>query len=212
MVGWFLRQTNCYNKKCFIKSYLKSSFDVSRIGRNLVTYIEGFMNNRLLADLDEGFVKKEITPYILIHDEPTTFLEESGNSLETVNDILRRMRYLKRCRNQLRKKWENDYIKALMERRQPKHKKDPTALDNGRVILYKDYLKDNQKWRLDKIIGLTKGKDSVLRRYKIKADNGYIIERPIGLVVDSEIGKETSENVTELNEPFCSWSNQGQNA
>ena len=39
-----------------------------------------------------------------------------------------------------------------MERRQPKHEKDPAVLDNGRFILYKDYLKDNKKWKLGKII------------------------------------------------------------
>ena len=87
-----------------------------------------------------------------------------------------------------------------MERHQLKHEKDPAALNNGQVTLYKDYLKDKQKWKLDKIIGQIKGKDSVVRGYKIKTGNGYIIERPIQLVADLEIGKETSENVTELND------------
>ena len=66
--------------------------------------------------------------------------------------------------------------------------------------MYKDYLKDNQKWKLVKIIGQIKGKDSVVRGYKIKAGNGYIIELPIQVVADLEVGKETSENVTELND------------
>ena len=87
-----------------------------------------------------------------------------------------------------------------MERRQPRHEKNPAALDNGRVILYKDYLKDNQKWKFGKIIKQIKGKDSVVRGYKIKTGNGYIIDRPIQLVADLEIGEETLENVTELNE------------
>ena len=103
------------------------------------------MNNRPLTYLDEGFEQRAVTPNILIHGDPTTLLEEIDNSLETVNGVSRRIRYLKRCRNQLRKRWANDYIKALMKRRQPKHEIDPAALDNGRVILYKDDLKDNQK-------------------------------------------------------------------
>ena len=171
------------------------------IGRALLTFqeleeilldIECFMNNRPLAYLDEEFEQSAITPNILIPGEPTTHLEESDNSLETVNDVSRRIRYLKRCRNQLKKRWANDYIKALMERCQPKHEKDPAVLDNGGVIFYKDYLKDNQKWKLGKIIKQIKGKDSVVRGYKIKTGNGYIIERPIQLVADLEIGKETS--------------------
>ena len=78
--------------------------------------------------------------------------------------------------------------------------KDPVALGNGRVILNKDYLKDNQKWKLGKTIKQIKGKDSVVRGYKTKTGNGYIIKNPIQLVADLKIGKETSENVTELNE------------
>ena len=88
--------------------------------------------------------------------------------METVNDVSRRIRYLKRCRNQLKKRWANDYIKALTERRQPKHEKDPAVLDNGRVILYKDYLKDNQKWKLGKIIKQIKEKDSVFVDTKLR--------------------------------------------
>ena len=55
-----------------------------------------------------------------------------------------------------------------MERRQPKHEKVAAALDNGRVIFYKDYLKDNQKWKLGKIIGQIKGKGSVVRGYLLQ--------------------------------------------
>ena len=55
-----------------------------------------------------------------------------------------------------------------MKRRLPKHEKVAAALNNGRVIFYKDYLKDNRKWKLDKIIGQIKGKDSVIRGYLLQ--------------------------------------------
>ena len=86
------------------------------------------------------------------------------------------------CRNQLRKSWTNDCIKALMEPHQPKHERDHAALDNEPIILYKDYLKDNQKWKLGKIIGQIKGKDSIVHGYKIKTGNGYIIECQFNLL------------------------------
>ena len=74
------------------------------IGRALLTFqeleeilldTECFMNNQPLAYLDEEFEQKAITANILIHAEQTTFFEESGKSLETVNDVSRRIRYLK---------------------------------------------------------------------------------------------------------------------
>ena len=55
-----------------------------------------------------------------------------------------------------------------MEHCQPKHEKDPAVLDNGGVILYKDYLKDNQKWKLGKIIKQIKEKDSVFVDTKLR--------------------------------------------
>ena len=57
-------------------------------------------------------------------------------------------------------------MKALMECCQSKHEKDSAALDNGQVMLYKDYVKDSQKWKLGKIIGQIKGKNNVVRGYK----------------------------------------------
>ena len=55
-----------------------------------------------------------------------------------------------------------------MKRRQPKHEKDPGALDNGRVILYKDHLKDNQTCKLGKIIKQIKGKVALFVNTKLK--------------------------------------------
>ena len=57
--------------------------------------IECLLNNRPLAYLDEEFKQRVITPNILIHGEPTTFLEESDNSLETVSDVSRRIQFFK---------------------------------------------------------------------------------------------------------------------
>ena len=79
MVGWFLRETNCYNKKCLIKSYWKSSFDVSRTGRNLVRY-KVFHEQSKLAYLDAEFVQRATSPNILIHGEPRRKWPFVGNS------------------------------------------------------------------------------------------------------------------------------------
>ena len=142
--GSFFKRLIVITKNALSKAFGRALLTFQELEEILLD-IACFMNNRPLAYLDEKFEQKVITPNILIHGDPTTFLEERGKSLETVSDVSRRIRYLKRCRNQLRKRWANDYIKALMERRQPKHERDLAALHNGRVILYKDYLKDNQK-------------------------------------------------------------------
>ena len=47
-------------------------------------------------------------------------------------------------------------------------------------------------WKLGQIEDEIKGKDGIVRGYKIKTGNGYIVERPLQLICDLEIGGKTS--------------------
>ena len=60
----------------------------------------------------------------------------------------------------------------------------------GRVVLIKDYLKRNAQWRIGRIEGRVIGKDGVTRGYKVRTPNGNLLERPVKLVADLEVGSE----------------------
>ena len=72
------------------------------------------MNNRLLCYVGEEFDRPVLTPNMLIRGSPTGYLEKDTEAAE-YQVYTRRMRYLSICREQLRKRWQDEYLKALQE-------------------------------------------------------------------------------------------------
>ena len=69
----------------------------------------------------------------------------------------------------------------------------------GKVVLLKEDIKNQALWRLGRVIGTVAGRDGVIRGMKIKLGNGYVVERPLQLLCDLEIGGESDEVQTTLN-------------
>ena len=68
------------------------------------------------------------------------------------------------------------------------------SLTVGRVVLIKDYLKRNAQWRIGRIEGRVIGKDGVTRGYKVRTSNGNLLERPVQLMADLEVGGEREKS------------------
>ena len=64
-------------------------------------------------------------------------------------------------------------------------------------MLIKDSLKRSAKWRIGRIEGTVIGKDGVVRGYKVRTGNGYLVERQAQLVADLEIGGDGPATITE---------------
>ena len=171
------------------------------IGHALLSYeeleevlldVECLMNNRPLCYQGEDFEQPVITPNILLHGKPVVFLEENLEVLDEKSVLTKRMTYLKSCREQLKKRWKTEYIHALEERHKAKvSNKEDRLPSKGSVVLVTDNNKMKSKWRIGRIVDQIKGRDGVLRGYKIKTGNGYLIERPLQLVCDLEINEST---------------------
>ena len=58
----------------------------------------------------------------------------------------------------------------------------------GSLVLIKDATKNRANWKMGRVINPVVGKDGFTRGYKILTGNGYVIERPLQLVCDLEIG------------------------
>lgn len=76
--------------------------------------VECFMNNRPLAYLGEESEDRAVTLNVLLRGERVEFLEENTVLQEDLN-MSRRLKYLKKCREQLRRRWINEYLHALDE-------------------------------------------------------------------------------------------------
>lgn len=177
------------------------------IGKALLTFteledvlldIECFMNNRPLAYLGEEYEDRPVTPNVLLRGEPACFLEENTEVLGDELSMTKRLKYLIQCREHLRKRWINEYLHALDEKQKSEERRTETKLKVGRVVLIKDTLKRKAQWRIGRIEGEIVGRDGIVRGYKVRTPNGYLLERPVQLIADLEIGGE-KEKATEVN-------------
>ena len=109
----------------------------------------------------------------------------------------KRMKYLMVCREHLKKRWLTEYVHALEERHRKVFTDEKSLPKKGSVVLITDNSKIKTKWRIGRIVGAIRGRDKVVRGYKIKTGTGYVIERPLQLVCDLEISGSTDDPVTE---------------
>ena len=63
----------------------------------------------------------------------------------------------------------------------------------GKVVLLKDDIKNRALWRMGRVVGTVTGKNGDTRGLKVKLGNGYVVERPLQLICDLEIGGENTE-------------------
>ena len=78
------------------------------------------------------------------------------------------------CREQHRKRWQNEYLKEWRERYQDSGQ---TLPDIGHILLIADDNNPKSNWKPRRIINVIKVKDSVIQGYKTQNNKGYTIER-----------------------------------
>ena len=142
------------------------------------------MNNRPLCNQGEEFQQPVITPNILIRGQPANTLEENLELAENEEGIPKRLVFLAASKEQLRKRWMNEYLHALDERSRKQIKNKLEIPEMGKVVLLKDDIKNRALWRIGRVVGTVTGKDSDIRGLKIKLGNGYVVERPLQLICD----------------------------
>ena len=89
------------------------------IGRALLKYeeleevlldVESSLNNRPLSYTEEEFKQPVITPNLLLRGQPAHFPEENSDNTDgdEPEGVTRILRYLKKCRDNVRKRWLNN--------------------------------------------------------------------------------------------------------
>ena len=139
------------------------------------------MKNMSLCYVGEGFDQPVLTPNILLHSSPADYLEEDTEEIE-YQVCMRRKRYLCMCREHLRKRWQDECLKALQERYKKSEDSRQTLPDNANIVFVADNSNQRSKGNLGRIIGIIKGKDGVIQGYKIRNNKGYTIEKPLQLM------------------------------
>ena len=126
------------------------------IGRGFLTYseleevlldVECAMNNRPLCYHGEDFENEVITPNILLSGRPARLLEEDLQKLNEEGNVTKRLMCFKRCKEELRKRWMQEYLYALKEREKTctqKKKKMPVV---GSLVLLVENTKNRGSWK-----------------------------------------------------------------
>ena len=84
-----------------------------------------------------------------------------------------------------------EYVHTLEERQQHSTgNAERNVLKTGAVVMLKGEAKDRALWKLARVMGNVTGKDGKVRGLKLKQGNGYVVERPLQLVCDLQIGGE----------------------
>ena len=174
------------------------------IGRSMLKFpeleeilldVECSMNNRPLCYQGEEFQEPVITPNMLIRGQPANLLEEDLSKVGNEEELAKRLSFLARSKEQLRKRWVREYLQAL-EERQSRYTVNETKVPKvGAVVLLKEDIKNRAQWKIGRVIGSVSGKDGTIRGLTIKLGNGYTVERPLQLICDLEIG-EQNEAIT----------------
>ncbi len=110
-------------------------------------------------------------------------------------EVTKRMRYLKVCREHLKKRWLTEYVHVLEERHRKVFTDEKRLPKKGSIVLITDNSKIKSKWRIGRIVEVIRGRDGIVRGYKIRTGTGYIIERLLQLVYNLEINGSTDEPV-----------------
>ena len=96
------------------------------VGRRFLSYpeleemlleVETSMNNRPLLYQGEEFEQPVLTPNTLLRGKPTPILEEHLEKIGEEN-VTKRMRFLQKSKEQLRKRFMKEYVNALDEKQQ----------------------------------------------------------------------------------------------
>eukprot|EP00794_Sanderia_malayensis_P010114 gene10114-11147_t len=116
--------------------------------------------------------------------------KEDLDKLAQGTQATKRIAFMKKSKDQLRKRWMGEYLYALEERNRQSGGGADVTPKTGAIVLLKDDTKNKSLWRLGRVIRHIRGKDAVIRGLKLKLGNGNIVERPLQLVCDMEIGGE----------------------
>ena len=171
------------------------------IGQSLLTFqeleevlldVEMTMNNRPLVYQGEEFKKPVFTPTTLLRGEAIPILKED---LENVGeeDVSKRIKFVQKSKQHLRKRFMKVYVHALEERQQRAEGNIEKIPNIGAGVLLKSEAKDEALWKLGQVVSRIIGKDGMVRGLKLKQGNGYIVERPLQLVCDLEVGGEDTK-------------------
>jgi hypothetical protein len=162
-------------KSCFYKTVGNGLLSWDELTEVLLD-IEIAMNNRPLCYMEEDEQQPTLTPNAMLLVNPN-FLPELKPYHEEDN-LRKRAKYLKKTKEDMWRRWTNEYMRALRERHRLKHNSRGPNISVGDVVLIKSSERNRNRWPMGIVKELIKGKDGVVRAAKLKSGRDFLERTP----------------------------------
>ena len=139
--------------------------------------IELTLSNRPLIYVEDDVQLLLLTPNALIHRMNIVNLEEASDNIDEY-ELRKRSRCVQKCKEKAWTRWTSEYLKALREQHNLKHKSHEIQISKGDVALIKGDEKNRGKWNIGIVQHINKVKDGNIRSVKLLCKK-TILERAI---------------------------------
>ena len=153
--------------------------------QEIILDIETTLNTRPLSYCEEDVQLPLLTPNALLFGQPNLIPQREPDSFES-RDLRKRARYLRKCKDALWSRWSSEYLKALRERHNLKHRPKEMVLKRGDVVLIKGEQRNRGTWKMGIVEKLIEGRDKIVRGVRLRAGKSYL-ERPLQHLFPLEI-------------------------
>ena len=163
----------------------------------LLLDIEVILNNRPLSYIEDDVQLPILTPNMMLLSQNNALLDPEPSRIQE-KDLRRRAKYLQKCRENLWKRWHNEYVRSLRERHDLRKKDSKSeGIHVGQVVLVKGDERNRGEWNIGIVEQLIRGHDGVMRGARLKSKKTRI-ERAVELLYPLELECKVKE-AKELN-------------
>lgn len=154
--------------------------------------IEIAMNNRPLNYMEEDVELPTLTPNSMLFTSPTYLPELKAHHEEHI-DLRKRAKFLRNTKDQMWRRWTNEYMRALREHHRLKHQAKDNKIAVGDVVIIKSDDRNRNHWPLGIVERLIKGKDGVVRAVRLRSGRDRL-ERAIQHLYPLELSCDTTQD------------------
>ena len=172
-------------KRAFYKTIGNGMLTLEEL-EDVVLDVEVALNNRPLTYLEDDVQLPVLTPCSMLNINPSVLPEVDVQELED-GDLRKRARFLQRCKESMWKRWSQEYIRSLRERRHKQRIGKQTSYPKiGEVVIIRDEDRKRNAWKLGVVCGVIEGKDNVVRGARVRTSNGNL-ERAVQHIYPLEL-------------------------
>ena len=164
----------------------------------VVLDVERALNDRPLSYVENDVELPVLTPYSLLHVNPSYLPELESHNIDD-RELRKREKFLKRCKESMWKRRSKEYIRSLREQHRRKVNKNGQYPDIGdAVIVHDGDEKNRNKWKLAIVSRLIEGRDGTVRAVKLRTVKGQL-ERSIQHLYPLELSCDNVQQNSSLN-------------